>query len=174
MGGGEVLDLTMEAKDVIGLVGLALTAAIFLHQQRRANRVARQETYVRLELASNDVFRFEAGNARVVELSFKTPSKLTAEEERIATSYYTQILNLFELATTLRANGTLPVEVYNSWLAWKYELAESRWMQREWPELSNHYTRNFCQLMSLALESVKKKETFLEFSARARARWDKA
>jgi hypothetical protein len=46
---------------------VAATLLSFIARSRRAAQVEQQEDYLRLELASNDFFRFEADNAAALD-----------------------------------------------------------------------------------------------------------
>lgn len=68
------------------LAGIVVATVTFAFQQNQANALQRKEVYQRLELASNDLFRFEAEHAATIgRFRDLTPSKVkfTQTERRI-------------------------------------------------------------------------------------------
>ena len=80
----------------------------------------KQQTYQRLELASNDLFRFTATNAETL-VKFQDPVKdpsynPSAKDMMIADNHIYQTLNLFEMAARLRHANFFDDEVFGSWV----------------------------------------------------------
>ena len=98
--------LTATLGVVASFLGLIVTLCVFAIQQRRLEKVRKQEIYQRLELASNDLFRFTAGNAPVLAAygsMEKDPGfEPTAADSMVADNHIFQTLNLFEMAARLR------------------------------------------------------------------------
>jgi hypothetical protein len=140
----EALAFLDENKELLTLSGILLTLAIFVWQNLRAARIERQENYMKLELASNDLFRFEADNAEVLvpfdELA-KPPGVIDPKADRFARSFYFMTLNLFEISIRLRKDKTIAPEVFGSWVAWYYDTLTSWYFREEWPDLRRNYTK---------------------------------
>jgi hypothetical protein len=129
---------------VASFLGLIVTLCVFAIQQRRLEKVRKQEIYQRLELASNDLFRFTAGNAPVLAAygsMEKDPGfEPTAADSMVADNHIFQTLNLFEMAARLRYAKVFEDEVFGSWVIWYYELLGSWYFRDSWTEIRPNYT----------------------------------
>jgi len=129
--------------NAISLLGVMATLFVFIAQSRRAARVEQQENYLRLELASNDLFRFEADNATALE-PYNDLTKPSGPDDpaaaRFARSFYFMTLNLFEISVRMRRDRTIAPEVFGSWVVWYYDTLTSWFFRQEWPDLRENYT----------------------------------
>jgi hypothetical protein len=129
---------------IVSFLGLLVTLLIFVRQQRRLEKVQKQDTYQRLELASNEVFRFTASNAAVLAgfgSMEKDPALEATEVEcMIADNHVFQTLNLFEMAARLRHANFFEDEVFGSWVIWYYDLLGSWYFRESWPDIRPNYT----------------------------------
>jgi hypothetical protein len=132
----------MNAEAIAALIGVLVALVIFFRQQQQLLSVQRQQTYQRLELASNELFRFAADNAGVLARYVKEePSgDLTDLEKAIADNHIYQTLNLFEMAARLRRAKFFEDEIFGSWVIWYYEMLGSWYFRRKWPEIRPNYT----------------------------------
>src|SRR5262245_47362107 len=91
---------------MIALASYGVALINYLDQKNRDRVVQLAENYLRLELESNEVFRFEAANADVLfkykQSAAPADYKPDPREETIADNYYLQQLNLFEIAARFR------------------------------------------------------------------------
>jgi hypothetical protein len=129
---------------IVSFVGVIVTLLIFVKQQRRLEKVQKQETYQRLELASNELFRFTASNAAVLA-GFGSMEKDTARDASevdcmIADNHIFQTLNLFEMAARMRQANVFEDEVFGSWVIWYYDLLGSWYFRESWPDIRPNYT----------------------------------
>lgn len=144
----------MLGEDIIGsigpgitVLGLLTTLILFFLQQRRLEKVQRQQTYQRLELASNEVFRFAADNAGVLiryqgmERDASVDFERSCVENSVAENHIYQTLNLFEMAARLRQARFFEDEVFGSWVIWYYEMLGSWYFRHKWAEFRLNYTR---------------------------------
>jgi hypothetical protein len=133
----------MNAEALAALVGVAVALFIFWRQQQQLVSVEKQQTYQRLELASNELFRFAADNAAVLVRSMKSgpPVDLTDIEKAVADNHIYQTLNLFEMAARLRRANFFEDEIFGSWVIWYYELLESWYFRSRWKEIRPNYTK---------------------------------
>ncbi|GAK34013.1 acetyltransferase (GNAT) family protein [alpha proteobacterium Q-1] len=125
------------------LAGLFLTLITFIIQTRLANRTRLGEIYQELEVASNEVFRFEAEHAdRLAPFLQETPPSetLPASDRLIADNRLFQILNLFEIATRFRRKRFFEPDVYASWVAWQFDLLQNWYFRAVWPTICDNYT----------------------------------
>jgi hypothetical protein len=133
----------IESGEVIALLAVSVTIGIFTVQSVRANRVERQENYLRLELASNDVFRFEANNADTL-FKFRDETSgdavISAKDELVADAFYYMTLNLFEISMRFRLDGTIDKNVFGSWVVWYYDTLTSWRFRERWPSVRENYT----------------------------------
>jgi hypothetical protein len=129
---------------IVSFLGLAVTLLIFVKQQRRLEMVQKQETYQRLELASNELFRFTASNAAVLAgfgCMEKDPAREVSEIDcMMADNHLFQTLNLFEMAARLRHANVFEDEVFGSWVIWYYDLLGSWYFRQSWPDIRPNYT----------------------------------
>jgi hypothetical protein len=144
---------------VIASIGLIITLVIFMIQQRGLIRVQKRETYQRLELASNDVFRFTASHAAVLaryQTMKRDPSidfAKTVADNTIADNYIYQTLNLFEMAARLRKDRFFEDEVFASWVIWYYELLTHWYFRDKWQEIEPNYTGEMRDVFDKAVRS---------------------
>jgi hypothetical protein len=129
---------------IISFLGLLVTLFIFVKQQWRLERVQKQETYQRLELASNELFRFTANNAAVlcgyVSMEKDPAFQLTETGSMVADNHIFQTLNLFEMAARLRQANFFEDEVFGSWVIWYYDLLGSWYFREAWSKIRPNYT----------------------------------
>jgi hypothetical protein len=132
---------------LIALASYAVALMNYLDQKNRDRIVQLAENYLRLELESNEVFRFEAANAGAL-LKYKQSAmpadyKSDPLEETIADNYYLQQLNLFEIAARFRRAAAFDKAVFGSWVAWYYDVTTSWWFRRRWGEsYADNYTND--------------------------------
>ena len=124
------------------------TATLFLatqYQGRRELEAAQREIYQRLELASIELFRFEANHIDLIRplwvAGTKAPVKKSAEEMAYH-NYVCQILNLHEMALRFRVEKIMPDEVFESWIAWFWSLSSAPGFSPIWEDLKEHYIKN--------------------------------
>jgi hypothetical protein len=129
---------------IISFLGLLVTLIIFVKQQRRLERVQKLETYQRLELASNELFRFTANNADVlcgyVAMEKDPALQVTETGRMVADNHIFQTLNLFEMAARLRQANFFEDAVFGSWVIWYYDLLGSWYFREAWRRIRPNYT----------------------------------
>jgi hypothetical protein len=139
--------LFAKAQGFITAVGLIVTLFFSWRQQRRLVRVEQQQTYQRLELASNEVFRFTATHAETLvayQALQPDPSidfDRAVTQNAVADNHIFQTLNLFEMAARLRREEFFEDEIFASWVIWYYELLQSWYFRYKWPDMALNYTR---------------------------------
>jgi hypothetical protein len=120
-----------------------VAVAALIWQQRRVIRSQRQEVYMRLEIASNEIFRFEAQYGRVLgpyQQLMKPEFARTDEGDAVAINYCFQVLNLFEIIVRLFRAGEVERDVAGSWVAWQYEMLEQWYFRELWGDMRHNYT----------------------------------
>ena len=149
---------------IVAALTLLLAFISFNMQKSRERRVELQENYLRLELESNEVFRFEAAHGKVLEdyKEFERPGDWEtrwdaapgadeaaiaakaaerAEVESIVDNFYLQQLNLFEIAARFRRDNVFADHIFGSWVIWYHDAARSWWFRDKWTrEYSDNYT----------------------------------
>lgn len=139
---------------ILGIPSALFAYFTYFHSLRRSRKremeQAYRETYLTLELAANDVFRFEADHPELVRQIFEKGAVLPAEEaaERvILLDYVCQILNLFELATRFRCEQIVPKDIFESWVAWMYQIWTAPGFITLWPTIRHDYTEGLQKIM---------------------------
>ena len=122
-------------------------------QKRRDREVARREIYQRLELASIDLFRFEADHLDLIRPLYSgEPAPADPAAFHAYRNYVCQILNLFEMASELCCAGVVEEEVFSSWIAWFEELGQAKGFRSLWEGgLRDNYTGTLGAVMELAM-----------------------
>lgn len=120
----------------------------------RDRRTANWENYQRLELASIDLFRFEADHLEIVRALWEDraaqPARDTAEWT-VFMNYVCQHLNLFEMALRFRREKIVPPEVFGSWVIWFLTLARAPGFRLVWEDLKCDYTRELREIFNEAM-----------------------
>ena len=141
----ENIDLDVSLEGLAAAIGLVGSAAVFLMQQRRMIQLRKQENYLALELASNELFRYEAQYGAVLSdyMADEPPetSEAAASDDMIASNFYLQALNLFEIAVRLRGDNGFDPKIFGSWVIWFHDTAHSWYFRENWPEWRENYTR---------------------------------
>lgn len=137
----------------------AVTGAAFPIYKYRANRrMARHEIRQRLELAQNDLFRFEMQNSdktwRLYDPDYD-PVTASNQEYLEISNHVTQILNLFEMCVELHARKIVDKDIYSTWVKWFHEIGQYRNFQRFWDETKEHYTVKLQKIMNIAIDKSK-------------------
>ena len=136
----------------------------FRLERRRDREVARREIYQRLELASIELFRFEADHLDLIRPLWdgsEPPADPAAYQAY--RNYLSQILNLFEMAAELYCEGVLDEDVFASWVAWFQEIGRAPGFRPMWEGgLRDHYTGALCELMDCAIKPGDTKHALRE------------
>ena len=138
-------------------------------EERQSNRevkVAQREIYQRLELASIELFRFEADHPDLVRLLYDTdasgnplPVPTVKADKQIYFNYVCQTLNLHEMAVRFQIDGVMPKGVFNSWIAWFWNLSNAAGFPNAWEDeedgLRDDYMEELQRIYNFGLEIVR-------------------
>ncbi len=106
-----------------------------IEQARREKEQSQIEVYQRLELASNDVLRFEADHIDLIRPLYTGIGAPTETAEQHAYySYVSQILNLFELQVELYFNHIVNEDILATWVEWFNEVARAPGFLAVWED----------------------------------------
>jgi hypothetical protein len=173
------IDWTIKPAEFLALISF-IAGVIYFIIQRRADRrkdlkTANREIYQKLELASIDLFRFDAGSSKVTGLLWAENQSLPKEgtTERYAfLNYVCQILNLFEMSIRFRKENIMPAEVFGSWVIWYYDLFSRPNFLPIWKEVKLNYTCDLRRVVDKCIEieseienEQEQKERFFRFVA---------
>ncbi len=131
--------------NVIAFTGFVLALWSYNRQQNKDRKVERQENYLRLELESNAVFRFEAEHGDTL-LEYKAQTRPSswvpdAQRDGVADQFFLQQLNLFEIATRSRRRHAVEPQIFGSWVIWFEAVIHSWWFRQRWAEeYADNYT----------------------------------
>lgn len=144
----------VEALSILFAVGTFVVAQRI--EKAKDRKAVMRDTYQRLELASIELFRFEAGNVNFIRAVWEKHAPLPerdAAEYTVLTNYVCQILNLFELAVSFRRERVLPPEIFGSWVAWMDDLvnSEGKAFGEVWAEVRRNYTPDLRRIMDAGL-----------------------
>lgn len=147
----------------LGVLILLVVVAIELRSQRRRDvaqakrdqRSASIEVYQRLELASNEVFRFEADHVDLIRPLYSghgAPTEIGRQHAYYG--YVNQILNLFEMQVELYCNDIVDVSTLGTWVAWFNELARAPGFRDVWEDgVREEYSARLAELIDLTMAS---------------------
>lgn len=129
---------------VVATIGLLGSLVVFLLQQRRMIQLRKQENYLSLEIASTELFRYEAQYGAVLTgyMETRQPGDFSPKpgDDVIASNFYLQALNLFEIAVRLRRDDGFDPKIFGSWVIWFYDSTQSWYFREHWPEWRENYT----------------------------------
>lgn len=126
-------------------------------QRNRDRAVARRGIYEKLELASIELFRFEADHIELIRPVWeeKTPLPHKGTAEYMATlNYVCQMLNLFELSIQFRKDGTMPEDVFSSWMAWMFMVVKAPGFPELWEDARSNYLPRLRNIMDGGIRIV--------------------
>lgn len=123
------------------VIGIVIAASMVVVTNRsnakQARATARQQIYQTIELASNDLFRFECEQPKLVSALWhrETLTKDEAESpvlEYQLRQYICQTLNLFEMTTRFRRQDVVEATVFGSWVIWMWDFCQNPVFARNW------------------------------------------
>lgn len=142
------------------IFGFVIFIITHILSKMRDRAVANRETYQILELASIELFRFEANHIEIIrpvwEDSVPVPPEGKAEHI-VVIDYVCQILNLFEMAIRFRKEGVVPPQVFGSWVIWFYNLSNAPHFPEIWEEVRWDYTIDLREIINEGVRLKKEK-----------------
>ncbi len=143
---------------IVALISLVLSIATFVWSERREHRIEKSQAYLQLELASMEIFKFEASNAdclRPLVCSIE-PAQLpddVDDRRKVARNLFFQSLNLFEVSSHLRRAKVLTPEVYATWVAWFHSTLDGWYFRSIWEDrLRMHYASDVRDIFDIGLQ----------------------
>lgn len=147
----------------LGVLLLFLVVFIELQSQRRRDRAraAREqrrasiEVYQQLELASNEIFRFEADHVDLIRPLYTGQGAPTEIGQQHAYyGYVNQILNLFEMQVELYCSDIVDLKTLGTWISWFNELARAPGFRAIWEDgVREEYSTRLAELIDLTMAS---------------------
>lgn len=149
--------------DLISIVAAAIALAAFLAAfwfSRRARqdglRVEKSNAYLNLEVASSEVFKYEAekdAHLRPYRTVYVDPAERARLAElpdaKIAYNLYFQTLNLFEVCARFRRQDIIEHQVFASWVAWFYDTLDDWYFREMWRDFRCNYTDDVRDIFDL-------------------------
>jgi GNAT superfamily N-acetyltransferase len=124
--------------------------------KEREERLEKSGAYLKLELASIEVFKYKAAHWYAMNWAMRgenpegRPLGQIGEE---ADQYFYQCLNLFEIVSRFRKEGVIAAEVYASWIAWFFETLEFPYFRERWPTAyRDNYTEEVRDIFDAGLK----------------------
>ncbi|NVO09103.1 MAG: GNAT family N-acetyltransferase [Bacteroidales bacterium] len=154
-------------------ISLLIAVLTFIIKERsdikRELRIANRETYQKLELASIDLFRFDAINIELSSIlwgDYEIP--LDSGKRYAYLNYVCQILNLFEMSIRFKKEKVMPAEVFGSWVIWYYDLCERKNFKPIWSDVKMNYTCDLRKIIEKGICDAKegRKKDFFAYVAR--------
>ena len=136
------------------------TALLFSRSARKdALRVEKSGAYLSLEVASSDVFKYEAEHSeklapyRLLRVSATARKKAIADVANAVFAYnlYFQTLNLFEVCARFRRQDVIEHEVFASWVTWFYDTLDDWYFRDQWADLRGNYTDDVRDIFDLGI-----------------------
>lgn len=148
------LDASLEGyAAAIGLIGSLI---VFLFQQRRLIQLRKQENYLSLEIASTELFRYEAQYGAVLApyMEPQRPDDFSPApgDDIVASNFYLQALNLFEIAVRLRGENGFDPKIFGSWVIWFYDCTQAWYFRAHWPDWRENYTTELRQVFDASVQ----------------------
>lgn len=155
----------VKTPDLISIVQAALALVAFLAAfwfSRRTRedglRVEKSNAYLNLEVASSEVFKYEAEQDLKLR-PFRTVYVDAAEravlidmpEAKIAYNLYFQTLNLFEVCARFRRQDIIEHQVFASWVAWFYDTLDDWYFRAMWSDFRSNYTDDVRDIFDLGI-----------------------
>lgn len=145
---------------LVALLALGVSFYYSLQTRRQSVRIEKSQAYLQLEVASSDVFKYEAEKAEVLK-----PYRLTrvtdaqrkaalANVEHAMTAYnlYFQTLNLMEVCTRFRRQDIIEHQVFASWVAWCYDTLDDWYFRHQWSDFRANYTDDVRAIFDIGVE----------------------
>lgn len=157
---GEWISWQISVGTLAELLVLVLSVAAVLYgilvQKRLDREVAKREIYQRLELASIDLFRFEADHLDLIRPMYTgEPPPPDPAAFHAYQNYACQVLNLFEMSVELCCGGVIDDDIFGSWVAWFRELGQAPGFAPLWHGgLRDNYTGRLAKVMDLATGEI--------------------
>lgn len=154
-------DLIAITAALVALLAFVFTIWSTRNARRDSLRVEKSTAYLALEVASSDIFRYEAENFdRLAPYRdmFASPGDIKAltasdsENAIIAYNLYFQTLNLFEVCARFRRQEVIEHEVFASWVTWFYDTLDDWFFRNQWPDLRGNYTADVRDIFDLGLK----------------------
>lgn len=154
--------MSIELSFDVGIVLLLAMVLVELRVQHRRDRDAERveqarrqvEIYQRLELASNDLHRFEADHVDLIRPLYTGVGVPTEVGERhVYVGYVCQLLNLFELQVELFCSGLVDEEELGTWVPWFNEVGRAKGFREVWEEdLRAQYSARLVRVLDRVME----------------------
>lgn len=157
--------------DAIAIASALIALAAFVVAFRGAKvsradtlRVEKSNAYLALEIASSEVFKYEADKSEVlapyreVRASDGEREALHADRKAALTAYnlYFQTLNLFEVCARFRRQDIIEHGVFASWVAWFYDTLDDWYFRDQWHDLRTNYTDDVRDIFDLGMKVFEK------------------
>lgn len=139
--------------DVAGFLTLILITVL---QHHSTKTVTKREIYQQLELASIDLFRFEFEHSERVWPLYSEDEELppvNSRKYRDLMNHVTQILNLFEMIVMFRREKIISPAVFASWVAWFWDMTQTKNFVKIWEDNSTNYTRELQFVLNSGIAS---------------------
>lgn len=157
-----------ETVDIAALISACATTLAFVFggifycvdwrkDRARDRKTANSALYQTLELASIELFRFEADHPKVIAPLWEKDAPLPVEgtaEFVAAMNYLCQNLNLFEMAIRFYRNGVFENDIFRSWQTWVFAVAHAPGFPRLWKAVENDYVQILQNVMNTAHEAA--------------------
>ena len=126
------------------------------------------EIYQRLEMESNNIFRFESEHKDIMPFfrehlpqrnvfdksaSFG-PDVPVDEAQLVARKFYENSCNLFEVAARLRRKDIVDHTVFGSWVAWFFDTVTEWGFRATWGDLRDNYTPDLRMIFDEACDQL--------------------
>lgn len=150
------IEWKLDLNVIVASVALLITCAFFYIQILRERGGLKREIYQRLELASNDIFRFEAEHLDLLECLYSAENfcDKNSQTYRGLIAYVTQVLNLFEIAIRFRKQKVMPPDVFGSWVIWFYDLCSADNFPSVWEDLRFNYLPELREIMDTCISII--------------------
>lgn len=127
-------------------------------ESRKEQQAIRDQIYQRLELESIKLFRFENDNVELARITWDSTKPyetimMDKDEAYRVLQHVCQVLNLFEMAVRFKKVDIVHEDVFESWIAWIYDLCASSVFLHFWylEEVRDNYIEQFQNIIDKGL-----------------------
>lgn len=145
---------------MVNAIGFFVGIFHFIRSSKKDRELKQRNNYFDIELESSRIFRVAVQNPDIPRyLRGDLEGTLQGSDPRLVEQSYwfvSQVLNIFEIAISLRNDKNISSELFATWVDWFYELGTFKNFRLFWAEnpyaLMYNYKHHLQEIMTVAIE----------------------